>query len=449
MRNTKDMTKGTPWKLIIAFAIPIFLSNLFQQLYNSIDSLIVGRFLGKEALAAVASSGNLIFLFTSFFTGTAMGAGVVISRYFGKKDYDSMQKAIHTNIAFGLVASVILTIIGISLSPTILKWMGTDPSVLPNSIAYFRNYFIGVTGVIMYNIFSGILQAVGNSRRPLYYLIISSILNILLDLLFIGVFKLGVGSASTATAISQLISAVLCFLFLIKKGTVYQVKISKIKFHGDMLKQIFKYGIPSGIQNSVIAIANVIVQSNINTFGADAMAGCGTYSKLEGFAFLPITCFTMALSTFVGQNLGAQEYERAKRGSKFGILCSITIAEVLGILMAVFIPNLAALFTDDPNVIAITTKQSRTISMFYFLLAFSHTIAAVLRGAGRAIIPMAIMLSVWCVFRIIYINVAMSISHEIILLFLAYPITWGISSIIYLFYYLCSDWVHGFERRRA
>lgn len=449
MRNTKDMTKGTPWKLIIGFAIPIFLSNLFQQLYNSIDSLIVGRFLGKEALAAVASSGNLIFLFTSFFTGTAMGAGVVISRYFGKKDYDSMQKAIHTNIAFGLVASVILTILGISLSPTILKWMGTDSSVLPNSIAYFRNYFIGVTGVIMYNIFSGVLQAVGNSRRPLYYLIISSILNILLDLLFIGVFKWGVGSASTATAISQLISAVLCFLFLIKKGTVYQVRISKIKFHGDMLKQIFKYGIPSGIQNSVIAIANVIVQSNINTFGADAMAGCGTYSKLEGFAFLPITCFTMALSTFVGQNLGAQEYERAKRGSKFGILCSITIAEILGILMAVFVPNLAALFTDDPNVIAITTKQSRTISIFYFLLAFSHTIAAVLRGAGMAIIPMAIMLSVWCVFRIIYINVAMSISHEIILLFLAYPITWGISSIIYLFYYLCSDWVHGFERRRA
>lgn len=209
MKQTIDMTKGSPFKHIILFAIPIFLSNFFQQIYNSVDSLIVGNFLGKECLAAVSSSSSLIFLFTSFFYGTAMGAGVLIAKYFGQKKYDDMSRSIHTAVAFGLVASIIVTMIGVTLSPQILKWMKTDPSVLPNSISYFRFYFLGITGSVMYNIFSGILQAVGNSRRPLYYLIISSTLNIVLDLLFIGVFKWGVASAAIATSISQIFSAFL------------------------------------------------------------------------------------------------------------------------------------------------------------------------------------------------------------------------------------------------
>ncbi len=446
--NTKDMTKGVPYKIIIAFAIPILLSNLFQQLYNSVDSLIVGNFLGKEALAAVASSGNLIFLFTSFLTGTAMGAGVIIAKYFGEKNYDNMQKAIHTGIAFGLIASIALTIIGVIFSPIILKLMGTDADVLPNSIEYFRIYFLGVTGVVMYNIFNGILQAIGNSKRPLMYLIISSFTNVVLDLLFIGVFKWGVGSASLATAISQMLSATLCFLFLIKKGTIYQVQIKKIYFHKGMLSQILKYGIPSGIQNSVIALANVVVQSNINSFGEDAMAGCGSYSKIEGFAFLPITCFTMAISTFIGQNLGAKEYQRAKRGSRFGIITSMILAEIIGIITYILAPFLISLFNNEPEVIAFGVKQARTMSLFYFLLAFSHCVAAVCRGAGKAFIPMLIMLIIWCGVRVSYITIAMSINHEIGLIFWAYPLTWGLSSIIYLIYYVFSDWVFGFESKK-
>ncbi len=447
-KNTVDMTVGTPWKLIIAFAFPILFSQIFQQLYNSVDSIIVGNFEGKKALAAVASSGNLIFLFTSFFLGTSMGASIIISKYFGEKDYDKMNKAIHTNVAFGIVASIILTIIGVFLTPYMLKWMNTPEDVLPLSITYFRYYFLGISGNIMYNIFNSILRAVGNSKRPLFYLIFSSCLNVLLDLLFVAVFDLGVTGAAVATSLSQIISALLCLIFLMKSGTIYQLRIKDIKFHEGMLSKIIKYGVPAGIQNSVIAIANVFVQSNINSFGEDAMAACGTYSKIEGFAFLPINCFTMAITTFIGQNLGAKEYGRAKNGSRFGIVCSVILAELVGVLLYFYSPYIIKLFNDDANVIAIATKQFKTISIFYFLLSFSHCIAAVARGAGKAIVPMIIMLSIWCGIRVLYLSIIMGIRHEIVYVFWAYPLTWALSSIVFLLYYIFSDWVHGYENKK-
>src|SRR5574344_1091553 len=365
MTTTKDMTQGSVWKNIIYFAIPIFISNLFQQLYNSVDSLIVGNFVSKQALAAVSSSGNLIFLFNGFITGTAMGAGVLIAKYFGSKNYSDMKKAIHTDIAFGLTSSLLLTILGTGLSRYMLIWMGTAEDVLPESITYFTIYFLGVTGIIMYNILSGIMQAVGNSRRPLYYLIFASCLNVLLDLLFVAVFKWGVAGAAFATGISQLCSSIMCLIYLMKKGTIYQVEFKEIRFYKNMITQILKYGIPSGIQNSVIAIANVFVQSNINSFGSDAMAGCGSYSKLEGFAFLPITSFTMALTTFIGQNLGAKQYDRAKQGARFGIFTGVIMAEIVGIALYIFAPQLIGLFNRDAAVIDFGIKQMRTEALFY------------------------------------------------------------------------------------
>ncbi len=443
--QTTDMTEGSPYKHIIKFALPIFISNLFQQIYNSADSIIVGNFDGREALAAVSSSSSLINLFTSLFTGTALGAGVLISKYFGAKDYKNLQKSIHTAIAFGLVASVIITILGVVLSPYLLKLMGTDENILDNSIIYFRYYFCGSIGVIMYNIFSCILQAVGNSRRPLYYLIFASITNIVLDLLFVGLFDMGVAGAAFATVISQCLSAILCLSFLLKKGTVYQVSIRKIRFDKENLVLILKYGIPSGIQNSVINFANVIVQSSINSFGDIATAGCGSYQKLEGFAFLPITCFTSAISTYISQNLGAKKYENAKKGALFGIITSVCLSEVLGILMYTLSPYLVALFNSDPEVVEYGVNWARTVSLFYCLLAFSHCIAAVFRGSGKAFIPMSIMLLTWCLIRIIYILTAMHFNHNITLIYYAYPITWGLSSIIYFFYYKFSNWAYGFK----
>lgn len=451
-QTAKLLTEGKPWKVLVSFAMPIFLSQLFQQLYNTADSFIVGNYLGKEALAAVNSSGSLIYLLISFFVGASMGAGVVISRYFGAGDLDRVSKAVHTNAVFSLICGVILSVFGVTMTPHIVRWMGVPEDVLPNSVAYLRYYFIGCVPVVMYNSMKGVMNAVGDSRRPLYYLIVSSVLNVILDWLFVGVFGLGVAWAAIATVISQTVSALLCLWQLTRKGTVYRLEWKKLRIDLESLKQIVKYGLPTGVQNSVIGFANVLVQTNINSFGSLAMAACGAYSRIEGFVFLPIMSMSMALTSYIGQNLGAKEYERAKQGARFGILTSVAMAEVIGIVLFFFGGVFISAFIKDADpeavteIIAIGARQCRVESLFFFLLAFSHAVAGICRGAGKAIVPMLIMLLVWCVIRIIYITVAMSILHEIILLFAAYPLTWFISSVIYFIYYKRSNWVHGFEK---
>ncbi len=447
LQKTKDLTVGSPWKVITGFALPVFLSQLFQQLYNTIDSLIVGNYLGTDALAAVSSSGTLIFLMISFFVGASMGAGVVIGRYFGAKDYDSVDKAVHTNLAVSLLCGIVLTVVGVTLTPTFLKWMATDPDVLPEAVEYFRFYFMGATAIVMYNSCRGIMNALGDSTNPLIYLIVSSVLNVILDLLFIAVFRWGVWAAAFATTVSQFASVVLCMLHLCKKGSMCRVYLRRIRIDGKMLKEILKFGLPSGVQNSVIAIANVIVQTNINGFGKYATAAYGSYSKIEGFAFLPITSFTMALTAFTSQNLGAGEYERAKKGSRFGIIAAVLTAEVIGLLIWIFAPFLISLFDDNAEVIRLGAQQARIEAFFFCLLAFSHAVASVCRGSGKVFVPMVVMLSIWCVLRIVYITIMMHYVHEIEYIYWAYPITWSISSVIYLFYYLFSDWIHGFESK--
>lgn len=444
--TAKDMTVGTPWKLIASFALPVFLSQLFQQFYNTVDSLVVGRVHGTEALAAVSSSGTLIFLMISFFVGTSMGAGIVISKYYGARDYERVSRAVHTNICLGIICGVILTIVGVVLTPTFLRWMGTDPDVMPDATAYFRYYFAGAIAIVLYNNCKGVMNALGDSRRPLYYLIISSVTNVLLDLLFIAVFRWGVWAAAFATTLSQALSVVFCIIHLSKKGTLYQLQLSKLRIDKESLGEIVRYGLPAGVQNSVIGFANVIVQTNINSFTKIATAAYGTYAKIEGFAFLPITSFTMALTTFTGQNLGAGLYDRAKKGSRFGIISAVVLAEAIGLVIWLAAPFLIGLFSDDPAVIELGTKQARIESLFFCLLAFSHAVAAVCRGAGKVFVPMSVMLAIWCVLRITYITIMMHYVHEIQYIYWAYPITWGISSIIYLFYYLFADWIHGFDR---
>lgn len=446
-KGTK-LLEGSIWKGIVSFAIPLFLGNLFQQLYNTVDSLIVGNFLGSDALAAVSSTGSLIFLLVGFFNGIAMGAGVVISKYFGARDYENLKKAVHTDVAFGLVAGMILMVVGMVLAPQILVLMGTPESVLPNSIAYFRTYFAGSLAFVMYNIVMGILQAVGDSRHPLYYLIFSSIANVVLDLLFVGVFRFGVGSAAAATVISQAASAILCFVRLVRTQDVYQVHIKEIRFYPQILKQIIHIGLPSGLQNSLISIGNIVVQTNINKFGVMAVAGCGVYSKIEGFAFLPITCFAMSLTTFIGQNLGARQYDRAKKGAKFAILCSISLAELVGVIVYFGIPYLAAAFDSSLEVVAVATKQAHTEALFYFLLAFSHCIAGIMRGAGKSTMPMFTMLASWCLIRITYITIVVRLIPKIQVIFWAYPLTWSISSVIFLIYFLKADWIHAFDNKK-
>ncbi len=447
--KTYSLTEGSIAKGMVYFAIPIFFGQLFQQMYNMADSLIVGNFLGSEALAAVTSTGSLTFLLVGFFNGTAMGAGVVIARYFGARDYKNVKTAIHTNVAFAIVCGVLMTLSGVIFSPHILKLMGTPADVFPQSVAYLRVYFLGSLATVMYNVCMGILQAVGDSKRPLYYLIVSSITNVVLDVIFCGVFRLGVGYAALATVISQFVSVILCLGHLIKTDDVYKVNVKDIGMDKAMLKQIIRIGLPMGLQNSIISLANVVVQSNINAFGKMAMAGSGAHARVEGFAFLPVTCFTNAITTFVSQNIGAKQYQRVKKGAAFGVICAMILAEVVGVIIYNFSPFFISLFDTNPEVVHFGTMQGRIMTLFYFLMAFSHAAASIMRGAGRSAVPMYVMLVAWCVIRVTYITITIKFIPDIRVVFWAYPLTWTISSVIFLIYLWKVDWVHGFEKQEA
>ena len=438
--TTEPMTQGPIWKRITYFALPIFLGNLFQQMYNTADSLIVGNFLGKNALAAVSSTGSLIFMLIGFLSGIAIGAGVVISRYFGGNKLEEMSKAVHTTVAFGLVAGVVMTAVGVGLSPQILRWMDTPENVMHNSQLYLSIYFMGSLGSVMYNACVGIMQAVGDSRHPLYYLIVSSVVNVVLDLFFIAVLGMGVDGAAWATIIAQYVSAIMCLWRLLRVKDSYRVELRKIRFHWDMLKRVVRFGLPSGVQNSIIAIANVVVQSNINHFGDAAMAGVGAYSKIEGFGFLPITSFTMAMTTFVGQNLGAGQIERTKRGARFGTITSVILAELIGVAVFIFAPQLIAAFDTSPDVIAYGVDKARTSVLFYCLLAFSHAMASTLRGAGKAVVPMFVMMICWCIIRVSFLAIAVPLTGSIQMVYWVYPLTWFLSSVTFLWYYRRMDW---------
>lgn len=435
------MTEGCIWKLLLRFAFPLFLGNLFQQLYNTVDSLVVGNFCGNDALAAVSSSGSLCHLIIGFFQGTFVGASVLISRFYGARDEEDVDKAVHTTVVFALAAGVLLSILGVCFTPTILRWMGTPENVMPNSVLYFRIYCSSLLALVLYNTSNGIFQALGDSRHPLLYLIISSLVNVVLDLLFVAVFRWGVAGAALATAIGQFLSACLGFLHLMSGKFLIRISLKKLRPDPALLRKILHLGLPSGVQNSVISIANLVVQSNINAFGDLAMAGCGSYSKVEGFVFLPIMSLSMALTTFVSQNLGAGRKDRVREGSKIGVLMTVCFAELVGVAFFLLAPQVISLFSPTPEVVAFGVRQARVISLFYFLLAFSHACSALLRGAGRSIVPMTVMLSVWCVFRICYITAMVRLIPDITVIFTAYPVTWFISSLLFLFSLRNGNWM--------
>ncbi len=437
-KSSVSLTEGKISSKIFKFALPIFWGNLFQQLYNTVDAIIVGNFVGEEALAAVSSTASLTFLIVGFFGGLSGGCGVIISRFFGEKNYEKVKSSVGNTIAFGLIVGVLLTIVGTMFTPYILKLMGTPENVMVDSVAYITTYFKGIAFVVLYNVSNGILQAVGNSKTPLIFLLISSAINVVLDLLFVAVFEMGVVGAALATIISQAISAILAISYLLRVKDVYRLHINTIKIDLHLTKEMLRIGIPTGIQNSVISLANVFVQANINTFGSIVMAGTGSYSRLEGFAFIPVTSFTMAMTTFVSQNLGAKKYDRVKSGVKFGLISACIIAEIIGMIFIIFAPLLVGLFGDDPKVIEVGITQSTIRAPFYFLVAFSHVMAGVLRGAGKSSVPMYVMLLCWCVIRVIYITIATSLTDDIRMIFIAYPITWTLSSVMFAAYFKLS-----------
>ena len=436
-----SLTEGPISQALISFALPLLLGNLFQQLYNTADSLIVGNFLGSEALAAVSSSGNLIFLMVGLVNGVSMGAGVVIARYFGAKDYDRMQKTIHTLLAFGLVAGALLTVVGVVLSPVMLRLMDTPETVLPDSISYFRTYFTGSLAFVLYNICMGILQAVGDSRHPLQYLMISSLVNVVLDLLFVGVFHMGVWSAAAATAISQLVSMALCLLRLMRSERAYRVSLRKIRFDRRALLEILQNGLPAGLQSVMYSLSNIIIQASVNGFGTDVMAAYTAYGKVDGMYWMVINAFGVAITTFVGQNFGARLYDRMKKSINvcLGIAAAVTLL-LSGVLMVVAEP-LLGLFSDDAQVLEIGLSIVRLIVPTYITYIFIEILSGAMRGAGDSLIPTIMTLTGVCLLRVFWVTVVVSAHHELNVLLLSYPITWIVTSGMFMVYYLRGRWL--------
>ena len=440
-QRTQALTSGSIPGSILRFALPLFLGQTLQQFYNMADAWVIGNFAENSAFAAVSSGGNLTFLIIGFFSGIGVGGGVVISRYFGARDKSSTQRAIHADFLFGLIASLVATVAGLTLVPWLLTLMNTPADVLPYSLQYFRVYFGGVTTIILYNICMSIMQAQGDSLRPLYYLFISSVANVVLDLLFVAVFHWGVTGAAIATVIAQGLSVVLCLVRMCREPEEHlRLDFRKLYWDKEMMRRIIQQGLPTGVQNAVISLGNVVIQSNINSFGANAMSGQGAYSKIEGFAFLSVTSMSMTLPTFVSQNLGAGNVPRAKKGALFGTLTTMVAAEITGVLMYIFIPQLLRLFISDPEAIAYGIIHARVDTLFYCLLALAHCAAGVLRGCGKSTVPMVVMLSCWCVLRSIYVTVILRFIHEFRMISWAYPITWGVSCILFVFYLYRLNW---------
>ena len=326
-----SLTQGPIARCILSFALPLFFGQLLQQLYNLADAWVLGNFATNEAFAAVSSGGSLTFLIIGFFSGTAVGGGVVISRYYGAGDEENVVRAIHTNFLFGIIASVLSTAAGLLLVPRLLVLMNTPELVLPHSLTYFRIYFGGVFTVILYNICMAIMQSLGDSLHPLYYLMVSSMLNMALDLLFVAVFQWGVAGAAAATVLTQGFSFLLCLWRMCRLKDHTRLDFRKLRLYPGILSQVLRQGLPTGVQNAVISVGNIAVQSNINAFGQYAMSGHGAYAKIEGLVFLPISSLSMALPTFISQNLGARQYDRAKKGAAFGILSGMALAELVGV----------------------------------------------------------------------------------------------------------------------
>lgn len=441
------MTEGSIRKNIIRFSVPIMISYAFQQLYTIVDSAVVGNFVGTEALAGVSATNALIFMIVGFFIGTFSGAGVVISKYWGAREFGKVSDASHTAIVLGLVFGVGVTIIGVILTPEILKLMKTPAEVFPQAVTYLRYYFGGSIFIVLFNTANGIHQAVGDSKHPLYYLIVATILNIVLDFLLVGYFDFGIAGAAVATVIAQAVSAVCSLWHLARVDEPYKLKLSGLRsgFSREIFNKMLIFGVPAGIQNSVLSIGNVVIQANVNAFGAAAIAGSGAYFRVEGIAFIPITSIAMALTTFVSQNLGAGEHQRAKDGARFGIFFSMILAEGIALLIMLNARFLVGIFDPSADVINIGVIQSHVSPPFFFLLAFSHAAAGILRGSGRSFVPMVVMLCFWCIFRVAYVTVAVYFFPVIQTVFWAYPITWSLSSIAFVIYLKKRDWVHGLD----
>lgn len=435
-RYDVDMTKGNITRHLVNFALPLLLGNLFQQLYNMVDTWVVGNYVSNEAFSAVGTVGPVINTLIGFFLGLSSGAGVVISQYYGAGREEKVRQAVHTALMLTLALGVVFTAAGIAMTPLMLQLMKTPAEVAPEQATYLRIYFAGVIGLLLYNMGSGILRAVGDSRRPFYFLVVSAVLNTVLDLLFVIKFHMGVEGVAYATIIAQAVSAVLTLWVLMGAEGGIRLELRALRFTWSVLRQIVAVGIPAALQMAITAFSNVFVQSYINYFGPDCMSGWTAYNKVDQLMILPVQSISMANTTFVGQNLGVGDTPRAKKGVRASLWLSVAVTAVLLIPVLLFAPDLTAFFNSKAEVVSYGALLLRLLSPFYFFFCINQIFAGALRGAGNSQVPMWIMLGSFVVFRQIYLYImANFISNEIIPIALSYPAGWFVCSVATLLYY--------------
>jgi len=430
-----DMTTGNIIRHIITFAIPLLLGNVFQQFYNMVDTWVVGNFASNAAFSAVGSVGPIINMLIGFFMGLSSGAGVVISQYYGAGRHDEVHKTVHTAVTMTLILAVLFTVIGNVMTPIMLKLMKTPDDVLPESTTYLRIYFSGIIGLMLYNIGAGILRAVGDSKRPFYFLVVSALLYIVLDLLLVLKFKMGVAGVALATVISQGVSAVLVFIVLMRTSSCVKLEIKSLRLHWSMLKKVFSVGIPAALQMTVTAFSNVFVQSYINFFQSDCMSGWTAYAKVDQLLFLPMQSIALASTTFVGQNLGKNQVERAKKGVKYSLIIAVVSTFIMMIPVMIFASPIVAFFNSKPEVVEFGTLFLRWLTPFYVLCCFNQVYSGALRGAGNSKAPMIIMLTSFVAFRQLYLFVMSMVWNEVIPIAMSYPAGWLLCSTLTTIYY--------------
>ena len=435
------LTEGSVPRKMLAFALPIFLSNLFQQLYNAVDSLIVGNFIGSAALAAVGSSASMIMLLVGFINGVSLGAGVVIARFYGADDRENLSRALHTTVAVGIAAGLVLTVVGVLLTPQILRWMGTPEDVMGHAVTYIRIYFAGMIPNLIYNIGSGVLRAVGDSRRPLYFLICACMVNILLDVLLVLGLEMGVAGAALATIFSQAVSAVLVVLTLARSNYAYRLELRKIRFHMDLLGRIVRIGLPAGLQSVMYSLSNVIIQASVNGFGTDILAAWTAYGKLDGLYWMMINAFGVSITTFVGQNFGAGKYDRMRRSVRVCLLMTFGATVLMSGFFLLLGEPLYRLFTDDAQVIALGMQILRLLVPTYVTYICIEVLAGAVRGTGDSLIPTLFTLTGVCLLRVAWVMGVAPAYHSLTVVLLSYPITWTITSVLFVIYYLKGGWL--------
>lgn len=440
--DINGITEGVIWKQLLLFFFPIVLGTFFQQLYNTADAIIVGKVVGKEALAAVGgSTGTLINLLVGFFVGVASGASVVIAQLFGARKAEDVSRAVHTTIAMAIVSGALLTVVGLILAEDILHLMGTPDEVMVYAVPYLSIYFLGMIPQLIYNIGSGILRAVGDSRRPMLFLISAALTNIVLDIILVLGLEMGVRGAAYATIASQLVSALLILSSLHHAMPVYRLHFRKIRFHGDMLRRIVVIGLPAGLQSVMYSLSNIIIQTSVNGFGTDVMAAWTAYGKIDGLFWMVISAFGVSITTFAGQNFGACRYERMKRSIRVCLGIAAGASVLMSAVVLLIGRPMLGMFTDDAHVLEIGLSIIHLLAPTWILYLCIEILSGAMRGAGDSVIPTLMTLVGVCLMRVFWIFVIVPVFHELRVLLLSYPITWTITSAMFILYYRRGKWL--------